>query len=325
MGLGDEILATAQVKESHAEFPDHQISVGGYDPPEIRNWADKTVNVSPYPDGGIWSVEQEIIFRHNPKITEGRKVNLKEPCVWVKNYAGSRPYFTDVGLNGVWPKKYKFKDFQASPGEFFFSEEEEKKYEEFKSKYSDCILLNPAIKNGLCEGNKDWGIKKWQKLAERLGGEGHGLVQSTHGNAGVAQEFFPNERTNNPLLLLYNSRGMVFADTYSFRDMVQLIRATKLCVTTEGAVHHAAAAVGKPAVVIFGGRMSPKMLGYESHHNLYVELEMAIDEQLAGSQHNRVSKAASPCGMHDPCAHCRECMDRITVDMVIESVSEALR
>ena len=71
-------------------------------------------------------------------------------------------------------------------------------------------------------------------------------------------------------------------------------------------MHHAAAALNKKAVVIFGGFINPSITGYDFHKNLYIE-----DEK-------------SPCGLKDECIHCLKCMELITVYDVKEAIIRLL-
>ena len=49
---------------------------------------------------------------------------------------------------------------------------------------------------------------------------------------------------------------------------------------------HAAAALDKKAVVLFGGYIHPNTTGYNFHYNIYIDIE------------------DSPCGMRKYCEHC---------------------
>ena len=42
-----------------------------------------------------------------------------------------------------------------------------------------------------------------------------------------------------------------------------------LVITTEGGAHHAAAALGIEAIVLYGAFISPKNTGYSHQHNIY--------------------------------------------------------
>ena len=53
---------------------------------------------------------------------------------------------------------------------------------------------------------------------------------------------------------------------------------------------------------VYGGWISPQVIGYDFHENLYVDIE------------------GSPCGIRRECDHCRKCMDLITVESVINAV-----
>jgi ADP-heptose:LPS heptosyltransferase len=76
-----------------------------------------------------------------------------------------------------------------------------------------------------------------------------------------------------------------------------MVAQAKLVVTTDGMLHHAAAAFGVPAIVLWGGVVSPKILGYPTHINIW--------------------NGAQPCGSYaEVCSHCREAMDSISVDQV---------
>lgn len=67
-------------------------------------------------------------------------------------------------------------------------------------------------------------------------------------------------------------------------------------------MHHAAAALGIPAVVIFGGYVSPAQTGYAAQMNLFT-----------GGQ---------PCGRRTECAHCADAMSDITPAMVADALHQ---
>jgi ADP-heptose:LPS heptosyltransferase len=77
----------------------------------------------------------------------------------------------------------------------------------------------------------------------------------------------------------------------------------------EGGLYHAAAALGIPAVAIFGGWVSPANQGYDGEDivNLY--------EHMNGE---------SPCGQRVPCPHCRAALDRITPQTLIQHIRRRL-
>lgn len=76
----------------------------------------------------------------------------------------------------------------------------------------------------------------------------------------------------------------------------------------EGGLYHAAAALGIPAVAIFGGFVSPMTQGYDDpqYVNIY------YDED------------GSPCGQRVKCGHCVRAMRAITPEMVIPKIEWVL-
>ena len=72
----------------------------------------------------------------------------------------------------------------------------------------------------------------------------------------------------------------------------------------EGGFAHAAAALDKKSVVLFGGYIHPNITGYKFHNNIYIDID------------------GSPCGMRDWCEHCERCKDLITVEMVLNEFNK---
>ena len=87
-------------------------------------------------------------------------------------------------------------------------------------------------------------------------------------------------------------------DTACFRDVLPYLQAARLYIGPEGGLHHAAAAVGTKAVVIFGGYSPPRVTGYDCHANL--------------------TGGAVACGtQYQACSHCVAAMNNIRVDDVL--------
>jgi hypothetical protein len=63
--------------------------------------------------------------------------------------------------------------------------------------------------------------------------------------------------------------GVARVPTGSFREACAVLARAAAYVGPEGGLHHASAALGIPAVVIFGGYISPKVTGYSFHVNLF--------------------------------------------------------
>lgn len=202
------------------------------------------------------------VFENNPNIA-------REPSrdtTWVEDYNGNRPYILGH-KNG----QFTFNSFFRVPyGRIYLTDEER---EWARSKVSgDYIVVEPDIKDdgtALCIGkNKAW--NKWDQLL----------------------------KLDYPWLQLGvktpKTRQVM---TPKFRQALAVLAGAKLFVGTDGALHHAAAALGVPGVVLWGGLVSPKVLGYPTHTNVW--------------------NGAQPCGTFNRlCPHCREAMDSITLDQV---------
>lgn len=159
---------------------------------------------------------------------------------------------------------------RAPKGELYFTDDEMR----FAEHYAGEVIVEPTIKPG-ASPNKDWGIERWRELARLLG------IETLH--------MGPNQH-----VLLGGAR---FVSTPSIRAAAAIIAKAKLVICPEGALHHIAAAVGTPAVVIFGGYISPEVTGYEGQTSLFTGDGLG-------------------CGMRVPCEHCAACMARIEPEMV---------
>lgn len=180
---------------------------------------------------------------------------------------GNRPYINHLATT---PEKIVFnQSFKVEPGEIYLTDEEKEKYQ-----LSDFIYIEPNTK-GTFGGNKDWGFEKWQEVVKDspytfIQGKGRKLD-------GVDQ-----------------------LETKSFRDACSLLSKADFFVGTDGGLHHAAAALGKRAVVVWGGLVSPKILGYDTHINLH--------------------SGTGSCGSTTTCKHCREALEWVTVEMVKDAI-----
>jgi len=208
------------------------------------------------------------VFENNPKIDR----NPGAGAIWVHEIKGNRPYidyYKTQEANGervVYKKSYR-----PEPGELFFTEEELAKY----GQYKDFIYIEPNVK-GSFGGNKDWGFKSWQEVVKRLPYE---FIQGRGRKLDGVQQ----------------------VDTSSFRYACSLLSRSSFFVGTDGGLHHAAAALGIPAVVIWGGLVGPEVLGYDQHVNL----------RGAGVE---------SCGNHKQCGHCKKALELVTVEMVVEAI-----
>lgn len=209
------------------------------------------------------------VFRGNPRILKDPRNGQK--CVVVRGHGGGkRPYH-----NGYDGERFHWnKDYKAVPGELFLSAEEK------KGGIPGAVLIEPHTKEGASSRNKAWPFERWQEVVDKIA-----LPWVQLGNA--------ESKTLN---------GVQRVVTRSFRDALPYVNQCSLLVTTDGALHHAAAALGKPAVVLWGGLAPPSMLGYDFHKN--------------------ICHASAWCGMNRPCDHCKSAMEKITVEEVIKGIHE---
>jgi len=149
------------------------------------------------------------------------------------------------------------------------------------------VVFNPSIK-AKAPPNKVWGIERWKALLTLM--PDVNWVQ-------IGEHTGPR---------LHKVRHI---PTSSFMDACGLLAGARAAVVHEGALHHAAAALNVPAIVIRGGYISPKVTGYAGQVDFYVE-----DERFPLG-----------CGSRVRCPHCAEAMNEITPEKVAAALRNLLR
>jgi hypothetical protein len=243
MGLGDWIMATAQVARVHAVTGRPVLVVDVWGRPQ-------------------WSE----IFEGNPKIRRTGAGSGER----LLNSPGWRPYIARKT-----PDRYHWQPWNIAPGEIFLSDDERA----FGAAHGGRILIEPHTKARA--GNKAWAWGRWQALVDR-GGD---FVQA--GPPGTVR-----------------LRGVEFVETATFRQAASVLSASRAFVGCEGGLHHAAAALGVPAVVLFSEFIDPAITGYPMHRNL--------------------RHAGEACGSRRPCAGCVASMQAIGVDEVAQNLRSVL-
>lgn len=221
-----------------------------------------------------WQSQSEMIFRNNPNLAppgSERSADIE----WVNYYKGHRIY--NSGGSNRWIWNYKFR---VKPGEFFFDARED-----VFEPDDNLILIEPNVPNKPCGPNKQWPVDRWRVLAEKLIADGWTVRQFEYGG--------PN-RVTPPTSTIGG-----------FRHAAALLKSARLAILHEGGLHHAAAAVGTPAVVLFGGFVPPSVLGYDTHTNLTGGADVA-------------------CGSFHRCQHCVDAMNKIEVDEVLVAMQKYL-
>lgn len=243
MGMGDWIMATAQVKLLHARTGRRVVVVGKFNQP-------------------VWSE----IFENNPKIVREQRRGVER----LRNGGGVRPYIVSKSST-----TWTWKTWEREPGEIFLTAAELSAAQPHAGR----ILIEPNTK--VDGSNKAWLWERWQEVVDR-GGE---FVQV--GAAGT--------RT---------LRGVHFVETANFRAACAVLAVSTAYLGTEGGLHHAAAALQVPAVVLFSEFIGPKITGYAGQRSIW--------------------HASKMCGSRLPCAGCRASMEAITVDEVDRNLREIL-
>jgi ADP-heptose:LPS heptosyltransferase len=211
------------------------------------------------------------VFFNNPRVAE--KPEDGEQVVRINNFAGNRPYITDITEE----RFYWNYEHRAEPGEFWLTEQEK------KIGLEDVVIIEPYVKNWhIFSQNKAWPLDNWKALVKSLDVR---WVQLGPPDA----KALPGVRKIN---------------TRRFREALPYLNKARLVVTTDGGLHHSRAALGKDCVVLWGGLVSPQILGYDTHTNLW--------------------HGAEPCGSRYLCDHCKEAMESISVEEVKEAIETRL-
>lgn len=214
------------------------------------------------------------MWNGNPRIVLPGERGLFEAVV---NGGNCRPYHLEKQSD-----RWIFNPaFRAVPGEIYFSEAET----EFGALHAPQIVIAPTLK-ALASPNKQWGATRWREFVGLASAAGHRLTQLV----GAKDE---------PL------RGVEWIETADFRSACAVLARAKAYVGHEGGLHHAAAALGVPGVVIFGGFTPVELTGYALHRNLGVGIDGA-------------------CGLRIPCRHCEKEMAKIEPAQVLAELEDVL-
>lgn len=217
----------------------------------------------------LWSE----VFDNNPRIARPGEVGdfqVYRP----RGRNGLRPYISAKSV-----QRWTWQDYEPPVGELYFTEREL----DFARKVGPLgIVLEPLLKPK-ASPNKNWGEARWLELVRLL----------------REARIEPAQLLPNSVMALPRVRAVV---TPTFRLAAAVLANARAAVLHEGGMHHAAAVVGTPAVVIYGGYISPRQTGYNLHTNLFT--------------------GGEPCGRRFPCGHCARAMAEITPKQVFE---EAMR
>lgn len=194
----------------------------------------------------------------------------------LKSCPGHRPYIQDKGIANwqwkSWDTKWLAEGAGIPHGEIYLSPVEQA----FGDAHSGRVVIEPNLKAG-ASPNKNWGWENWETLVRLM----------------VKRGYTPTQLGPKHTRLI---KGAEFIETPDFRYGCAVIKRAEIAVLHEGGLHHAAAAFGVRAVVIFGGYISPAQTGYAIHDNLF--------------------EGEKGCGSRMPCHHCKKIMGRFSPEVV---------
>lgn len=213
------------------------------------------------------------VWDHNPRIA--RDDEAGDFLILRARDGYKRPYIEDKGA-----ECWTWKAWGPPRGEIYFTEDEK----DYARKHAGRIVFEPRIKAG-ASPNKDWGAARWKELLDLAARKGLTLTQ-----LGTSPRVLP---------------GAEFVMTPTMRHAAAILSSARAAVLPEGGLHHVAAAVRCPAVVIFGGFISPAVTGYAEQTSLFTGTGLG-------------------CGMRVPCPHCARAMKDITPQQVLRALEARL-
>jgi hypothetical protein len=180
--------------------------------------------------------------------------------------------------------RWTWRAYTPPVGEIYLSDHEQA----FGKQHAGRVIVEPNIKPN-ASPNKQWGWVRWNKLAWLLRQQGITVTQLGPDNTPVLE-------------------GAEMIVTRNIRHAAAVMANARAAVLPEGGLHHTAAVFGIPAVVIYGGYISPAVTGYAGQKAFF----------NGGPEH------PLGCGMRVACAHCADAMASITPEAVALALGEIL-
>ena len=223
------------------------------------------------------------VWENNPYIYKPRN-NRDVPKYTIRSGPNCRSYLKSISYR----EGSVFSDWRARDniGSLFFTDEQKEKAQKTKDYLGDFIVFEPNLVKGSNQ-NKLWAFDKWQALVTM-----------------VAKHFKVVQFISSP-----GTKKLNFAEyieTKSFMEASAILNVSVGAVLPEGGLHHACGALGKKAVVFFGGFTPPETTGYPFHKNIYHDVK------------------ESPCGQWMPCKHCKDFSDGFMSNDMYNAVKEHL-
>jgi hypothetical protein len=224
----------------------------------------------------IWGPHCAEVYKNNPNVAPPG-ADRDQDLEWKRYYSGNRGYVRGGGGKFIFNP-----DFRAPRGEFFFDEAEISAAGMHDGGF---VVVDAYLPSKPAAANKKWG--HYERVAEALAVKGEEIRQF-----------------RRPGQIVGHLPGVKAIDTPTFRAAAAILARAALYIGPEGGLHHAAAAVNTPAVVLFGGFIDPKTTGYEGHVNIFT--------------------GGTACGSLRPCQHCADAMAAIAPATVIEAAEGLL-
>lgn len=242
MGLGDELMATGDVKRLHANTGQKVVVLDRKDRPR-------------------WHP----IFNYNPKIVQPAMVRNIHDHPIVRSGPGRRPYADYDSIEALGAKRnpnakdqkqlrraasrlmFNY-DYQAEGGEIFFSPDEQNFGTRIAKSLGVFYVIEPNIKGRVPA--KQWGHQNWQRLAKLMQSSGMKPVQLGPGRQGL--------------------HGVQYVTTRDFRYAMAVMQHAAGFVVPEGGMHHAFGTLHKKGVALFAGR-TPLTLSYPEQMTWFIE------------------------------------------------------
>ncbi len=283
MGYGDDVLITAFAAKIKKKYPERQIVIG---------------------NSKAGTAFYSRVWDHNPNIADCRNLLKDKPVHLIDYHSENRPYIDyekSTTSKMIWNKKFK-----PVPGEMYFSDDEisdaknilldAKKFwiKNNKKNFRKIIFLETSsikINNfqlSIKHQNKDWGYENWTQLVNKIKNNNL-IIHSTHDETKKIEGTYSPKEMN-------------------FRTACAILKLSDLYIGPEGGFGHVAAALRKKAVLYFGGWISPDIIGYDFHENIYYDND------------------SSPCGeIEKLCNHCSDARKSITVDIFLKHITKAFK
>lgn len=177
------------------------------------------------------------------------------------NAPGARPY---IDYARTTSERWAYTDWRCNPGEIMGLRVDERG--------AGAVLIEPTLKPN-ASPNKQWGAGNWLQLVKLR--PDLDWVQCCPPGA--------------PAL-----PGVRRIETASFRDACAVLLHCRAAVLPEGGLHHAAAALAKRAVVLFGAMTRPWNTGYGLHENIWIDDPAALGWRIRNPACDRAWAQITP-------------------------------